>query len=225
LPYFVTDETAGDFDITIDAYNTAGLIDSTTITIENSSDDGVVILDLSRVNLSSVESILNQEDLLYYTIVGNAFPFTVNLECQKKYETYPVVFMNKWGAYESHYFTKAHAKTIEVERKEYQKQGYIVGASGQVSYAANNVINQQRNIYAQSVKQRWQLKSDLLTDGDWQWLGQLVGSVETYLLINGVLVPVIISNTNYQYNYYQKDSLTQLVLDVEFSAPYNTQFR
>jgi len=133
--------------------------------------------------------------------------------------------MNKWGAYESHYFTKAHGKIIEIERKEYQKQGYQIGASGQVSYAANNVINQQRNIYAQSVKQRWQLKSDLLTDAEWQWLGQLASSVETYLLINGVLVPVIISNSNYSYNYYQKDSLTQMVLDVEFSAPYNTQFR
>jgi len=224
LPFYRT--TGSNFDLLVSAYNAAGLITTTTITVANTSADEVKIFDVSRQNLFNVSGICGQSDLEYYTVaVSGATTYRVNLECQKKYETYPVVFMNKWGAYESHYFTKAHGKTIEIERKEYQKQGYQVGASGQVSYSSNNVINQQRNIYAQSVKQRWQLKSDLLTDAEWQWLGQLVGSVETYLLINGVLVPVIITNTNYQYNYYQKDSLTQLVLDVEFSAPYNTQFR
>lgn len=224
LPFYRT--TASSFSVAIAAYNAAGLITTTTLTVDNSSADNVKVLDLSRQNLYNVSGILNQTDLEYYTIaVSGATTYQVNLQCQKKFETYPVVFLNSYGAYESHYFTKAHQKTIEVERKEYQKQGYVIGASGQVSYSANGAINQQRNTYAQQIKQRWTLKSDILTDAEFQWLGELASSVEAYIIMQNIMVPVIITSNSYQYLYHSKDALNALSIEVELSAPFNTQYR
>ena len=96
LPFYRT--TGSNFDVLVSAYNSAGLLATTTITVANTSADEVKIFDVSRQNLFNVSGICGQTDLEYYTVsVSGATSYRVNLECQKKYDTYPVIFMNKWG--------------------------------------------------------------------------------------------------------------------------------
>lgn len=227
LPFYQT--SGANFDLRIKTYNSAGQVNSYAITISNTDTDKVLMFDVSRQNLEDVYSYATEEDLEYLTVQasgvsGTTQTYRVNLECQKKYQTIPVVWMNKWGAYESYHFTKAHSKNIEIERKEYQQQGYTVGASGVISYATSNTYQRRRMTYSQQARQRWTLKTDLLTDSEWAWLGELIQSPEVFVIVSGYLVPVVMLTNNYEDRYFTKDSLQQLTIDIELSGPHNTQF-
>ena len=78
--------------------------------------------------------------------------------------------------------------------------------------------------YSQQARQWWTLKTDLLTDSEWQWLGELIQSPEVFVIVSGYLVPVVMLTNNYEARYFTKDGLQQLTIDIELSGPYNTQF-
>ena len=154
-----------------------------------------------------------------------------DLTCENKHEVYTIHFLNKLGGFESRNFNKVSRKVIDVERSEFGKLGFTLDSSGVVSYKnSNNVYNDTRTVFSTSYKEKLTLNTDVLTDVEYTWLGDLILSPMVYLEMldetdNIYFVPCVIENNNYEPKKRINDQLTNLTINVEFGEVYNSQFR
>ena len=133
--------------------------------------------------------------------------------------------MNKFGGYESMLFNKVSKRYFDIERKTYKQLPYRVSASGISSVGAGITMYQQTTEYAGRVKERIRLNTDWVSDVDYQWLAQLVTSPQVWVEDVGKFYPAIISSNNYEFKEHVVDGLINLMIEVEFSANFKTQFQ
>lgn len=156
----------------------------------------------------------------------NISSYRFDIYCETKYTPYTIHFLNKLGGFESFDFRKVSRKTLGVEKKTYQQQPYRMDSSGAVSLrTSNGVMNDTDTTYAVSFKEKLKLFADITTDLQYQWLSELVTSPIVYFDDNGVLVPVTITNTDYEFKKVINDKITSLSIDIEFGKALNTQYR
>ena len=122
-------------------------------------------------------------------------------------------------------FHKVSRESVSIERKEWQQLPYRVTDLGAVTLSENQVMHEQRSVFASRFKEKLKISTDLLSDEDYQWLVQLVVSPLVYLEDENTLYPVVITNTDYEFKEYINDRLTSLMLDIEFGTMLKTQFR
>ena len=163
--------------------------------------------------------------VLKYDAVINGEVYKVERVCNGLYKNYTIHFLNKYGGFESMLFNKVSRKRLQIERKEYKQQPYRINSSGIVSYGVTNVRHDQRTQFATKFDEKLKLQTDFISDADYQWLYQLVCSPQVYLEDEGVIYPVIVTDSNYEYKEHIVDSLTTLSIDVEMTGNNNTQFR
>ena len=155
-----------------------------------------------------------------------SYLYRFDIYCETKYTPYTIHFLNKLGGFESFDFRKVSRKTLTVDKKNFQQQPYRMDSSGVVSLrTSNGVMNDTDTTYAVSFKEKMKLFADITTDLQYQWLSELVTSPIVYFDDNGVLVPVTISNTDYEIKKVINDKITSLSIDIEFGRSLNTQFR
>lgn len=151
---------------------------------------------------------------------------TFDLKCEPKFTTYTLHFLNRFGGFESRDFTKLSRKLLDIEKKDFGKLPYSVNASGEVSYYnSNNVYNETRSVYASKYKEKMTLNTDVLTDGEYTWLGDLILSPMVYIEMDGYFVPIVISRNNYEFKKSVNDRVTNLTLEIEFGDSFNAQYR
>lgn len=160
-----------------------------------------------------------------YNVVINGETYTVKLICEPIYKRYTMHFLNKFGGFESMSFHKVSRESVDIERKEWQQLPYRITDLGAVTLSENQVMHEQRSVFASRFKEKLKISTDLLTDEDYQWIVQLVVSPLVYLEDENTLYPVVITNTNYEFKEYINDRLTNLMLDIEFGTMLKTQFR
>jgi len=119
----------------------------------------------------------------------------------------------------------ASISAIDIERKQYTRELYTLGASGTVSYANGQVYTGGKTTFASRQKQQMKLRTDWLNDQQYQWLGQLLSSPEVYWLNDGYFVPVTIKQNNYEYKKQVNARLTFLEIDIDLTGDYNSQYR
>ena len=157
---------------------------------------------------------------------ANVSSYRFDIYCETKYTPYTIHFLNKLGGFESFDFRKVSRKTLSVEKKQFQQQAYRMDSSGAVSLrTSNGVMNDTDTTYAVSFKEKMKLFADITTDAQYQWLAELVTSPVVYFDDNGTLVPVTISNTDYEFKKVINDKITSLSIDIEFGKALNTQYR
>ena len=162
----------------------------------------------------------------HYTVTINGYTYTVYIYCEVKYTPYTIHFLNKLGGFESFDFRKVSRKTLGIEKKQFQQQAYRMDSSGAVSLrTSNGVMNDTDTTYSVSFKEKMKLFADITTDTQYQWLAELVTSPIIYFDDNGTLVPVTISNTDYEFKKVINDKITSLSIDIEFGKALNTQYR
>lgn len=191
-------------------------LDGATGSVSITAPSGIVHFNLSKANTGqSAQSSL--------TVGGQTF--IVQYKCNQKNAAQTVAWLNKYGGYDTFDFRAASLQSIEIQRKQYTKEQYVLGPSGSVGYANGQVYTGGKQTFASRQMQKVKLRTDWLTDAAYQWLGELMSSPEVFWLKDGYFVPVTITQTNYEYKKGANQRLTNLEIDIEISGDYNTQYR
>jgi hypothetical protein len=139
----------------------------------------------------------------------------VDLDCDSRYTSMNLYFINHYGMFDTARFNLAQKKTMSIERKTYQQKEYDFNPSSVDYYDANNVYNESKINFNSKTNWTYKLTMDYPTDAEYEWLSELIDSPQIYAEIDGNYYPVTIKNTNYEYNVYQNDGLKELVVDID----------
>jgi hypothetical protein len=223
--------TTGNVTTRIKTYDVSGtLARALNFTMSPAAAYELLILNLSTPAINAVTPDLINASIDYFTVefdgAGTDLTYKFDLTCEAVYDTYNLHFLNKYGGFESKAFTKVSRRTLDIQRSDYGKLPYTIDISGVVSYKnTNGVYNESRAVYASTYKEKMVLNSDLLTDGEYRWLEQLVLSPLVYIEENGYFYPIVITDNNYEPKRVINDDLTNLTLNIEFGEQLNAQFR
>lgn len=221
VPYFPTTTSAVSYIVTPTG---GGSVFSTTFTPGNALD--MQILNLAPVAINAVNAGTINASTTSYTVQIGSETYTFKIICEPVHTPYTLHFLNKYSGFESFIFSKVSRRTLEIQKKDYGRLAYNVDGSGVVSYRnANGVYNESRSTYSAQYKEKLDLNSDLLTDGEYTWLSDLILSPMVYLEDSGYFVPVIISASTYEPKKYINDELTNLLISLEFGSNYSSQYR
>jgi hypothetical protein len=203
----------GTHKIFIKTYNGGNsLIATTEVTATTNITTGYLQMDIgsAAVNASCSTAIIT-DAVKYYDVYlqkssVDTETFRVYLDCDPRYTTVNLYFMNQYGMFETARFGLASRLNMNVERKQFERRDFTFGTS--VSYYDS------RNVYRESVvnfgsKSEWQYKltMDYPTDAEYQWLAELINTPQVYAEIDGDFYPVSIVETNYEYSKYQNNKL------------------
>lgn len=218
IPFF--SNVSGVVDLDIDCYDAAGS-NVLTSTITNSDFAANKIRQFNGLPSAVSSSTLAIE----YALLNGPFNLRVNYMCDAKYPVFTLAWLNPYGGYESQQFGMVSKKSIEIARKSYEQLPYRLNASGEISYDANNVFYGGKKGFANTIKTEIQLKSHLLTDGEYTWLADMFSSPDVYLYdtVNSKFTPVSIRESNYEYRTYMNSRLKPLEFTVELGETYNSQ--
>jgi hypothetical protein len=234
IPFFPSDDTS--YNVQFRCYNKdLGFITSSSFNFTPTSGS---IDELQQLNVApgAVNSIIpgTITDIIdYYTVtldttnIPDDSVYRFDLVCERKYQIKTLHFLNKLGGFESKEFIKVSRKTNEITRTGYGKPPYIINSNGSVSWfdSTTKVYQEQKTNFASEWSDKMQLNSDLLTDAEYVWLGELLKSTMVYIEIGGYFFPVTITDTNYEERKIINDKLTNLTVNIEFGETFNAQFR
>jgi hypothetical protein len=151
--------------------------------------------------------------------------YVVKYACTR-YTPVVLAWLNPYGAYESQSFGLVSKKSNAITRKEFAQLPYQVNASGEVSYATNDVMYGSKKGYASTVKVSLALTSHLLTADEYTWLADMFNSPDVYFFstVLDKWVPCMIGDSNYEYRNYLNSRLTPLQFTINFTDEYNAQY-
>lgn len=143
--------------------------------------------------------------------------FRVYLDCNPKYDTIDLHFMNQWGMLDTARFDLASRLTMDIERKSFAKNDYYnLGATKSYFPRQETKIN-----YGSKLNWTYKLTMNYPTDEEYVWLAELIASPIIYAkfpeITDGYLMPVTIKNTNYEYSTNQNNGLKVLEIEVELN--------
>lgn len=185
------------------------------------------LYDVSPARINLLYPGLITDYIKYYTVqIGATSIYRFDIQCEPRYTNNTLHFLNQYGGFESFDFNKVSRKNINIEKKDFGKLGYTVSSLGIVSYNnSNNVYNEQKAVYSSQFTESLTLNSDILSDDEYTWLGELMDSPLVYLEQSGYFIPVTIASNNYDYRKQINDKLTNLTLTLSFGQIFNTQYR
>lgn len=228
VPYFVKTGTV--FGLAVTTYDASGNAinnDSTTFSASNGT---MQLLNLCPIAIDvdfPTLGILNAGVAYYEIEIEGTTYYTFDIKCESIYEPFTIHFLNQLGGFESMCFNKVSRTSYDIERKSFSKLPYSVNSStGVIEYHnAGNVVNEIKNVYASLQGKKMKFNTDLLTDAEWVWLKELVFSPDVFVTIGSFIVPITITQTNYEEKKFITDRLNPLQIEVDFGAMLNTQFR
>jgi hypothetical protein len=82
-----------------------------------------------------------------------------------------------------------------------------------------------KKAYNTKYKETIKLKSDFVSDADYIWLKELIMSPMVYCSINDsdAIIPITITDNNYNENRYVTNKLSQLSIEIELHNDFKTQ--
>ena len=161
----------------------------------------------------------------YYTITLGTSTYRVNLECNPKYTSYNVHFMNHLGMFDTAKFDLASRLTMDVQRKSYEKRDYTLGASSVTYYDANKKYVDSKVNYLNKKDHAYKLTMNAPTDSQYEWLAELIDSPQVYFELNGYFYPVSIKNTNFEYSKYVNNRLRVFEVEIDINQTRFSQLR
>jgi hypothetical protein len=162
-------------------------------------------------------------------IVETEQDFEVRVACPGLYGSKNIVFLNRWGCFESFVFRGKSRKSYDVERKEYgtnEERLQTTGSIGMTPFisGSSNVYLGTAQQHLASRKFKYKLTSEFLTDQEFDWLSQLVCSPVIYLEDSGKYIPVKVTGSSYDYKTRLNDKLNPLEIEIEILKTYNPQY-
>jgi hypothetical protein len=112
------------------------------------------------------------------------------------------------------------------EKKSFEKQRWKLDGFTMKEKLYSGIYNESIMTYANMIKSKMKLTSDFLTTEEYAWLAELVNSPLVYLLRPGQdLIPVKITNTDYEFTNSLQNKAKLLEVEIEFGIVKNSQFR
>lgn len=174
------------------------------------------------INSSSV--VIPSNAKYYIVQIGTSY-FRVNLDCNPKYQSYNLHFMNHLGMFDTARFDLASRLTMDVTRKSFTKRDYSLGASAVSYYDANNKYVSSKIDYLNKKDHSYKLTMNAPTDEEYEWLAELIDSPQVYFELDGYFYPVSIKNNNYEYSKYVNNRLRVLEVDIDINQTRYSQLR
>jgi hypothetical protein len=205
--------------------------------VSTTTNNPLVQLNLSPQALNTLGYSLITEETDWYSVTDN-FGHSITFEvcaCKKYPNPVHLVFLNRVGGFESAWFRGKNLKSVDIDRKSFGTNEFTVitndGDPNYLSYQdANNSYGIAGNsrTYSVNKKYKWHLSTEVLSDEEFSWLGELVASPQIYIEMffdgSPCYFPVRITNTNYDYKLQMNDKLNPLEIDIELLKQVNTQF-
>jgi hypothetical protein len=161
----------------------------------------------------------------YYTITIGTSTYRINLECNPKYTSYNLHFLNHLGIFETAKFDLASRLTMDVERKGFEKRDYSFGANSVTYYDANGKYNDSKVNYLNKKDHSYRLTMNAPSDAQYEWLAELIDSPQVYFELDGYFYPVSIKNTNFEYSKYVNNRLRVFEVDIDINQTRFSQLR
>lgn len=198
-----------------------------TVTVTPTEALFLQILNVSPGAINAIHPGFIDDGVIYYTVkIGATSIYRFNVGCELRFTVYRLHFLNQYGGFETRDFTKVSRKTLAITKTGFGKLPYTVDDSGNVSYFnANKVYNETQSMYASQYTEKLTLNTDMLNDDEYTWLSQLVLSTLIYIEMDGYFIPTAITQSNYVFNKFVNDKLTNLTIDVDFGDQFSAQFR
>jgi len=168
-----------------------------------------------------------QDFLNFHTIEVGFFEGTtlndsvfLKQNCNPKYEPINLYFINAYGMYDTACFGLVSKLSLDTERKSFTKLNKTFGNTS-VNYFNDGgdgmVYNESKINFASKTNWTYKLTMDYPTDGEYQWLSELILSPQIYAELDGDYYPVTIKNTNFEYNQNIVNGLKTLDLEIELN--------
>ena len=196
---------------TYDASNS--LIANSEVTATTNITTGYLQLDIgsSAVNSAAGSTIITSA-VKYYDVYlqkasVNTEAFRVFVDCDPRYSTINLYFVNQYGMFDTARFGLASRLSMNLERKQFERRDYSFGTSSVNYYDSNNVYRESVVNYGSKSDWQYKLTMDYPTDAEYLWLAELINSPQVYAEIEGDFYPVSIIENNYEYSNYQNNKL------------------
>ena len=135
---------------------------------------------------------------------------------ERCYDQDPInlIWLNRFGAYDSFMFYNSFRDTYTVERKSMKRALTNVTSTGAVSFTKRD----RKNVdYFVNQKQRVKLVSDWITEEESEWLKDVVSTQDAYIEKDGESIAVNVVSNSYEVKYRSLDELFQLEIEVELA--------
>jgi len=146
----------------------------------------------------------------YYTITIGTSTYRVNMECNPKYTSYNLHFMNHLGMFDTAKFDLASKLTMDVQRKIFEKRDYTLGASSVSYFDANKKYVDNKVNFLNKKDHNYKLTID---------------SPQVFFELDGYFYPVLIKNTNFEYSKYVNNRLRVFEVDIDINQTRFSQLR
>ncbi len=226
IPYLPSSTSS--FDVFIKTYGQDNVLIATqTDSFSATAATNLILFNVGPGAINTDHGALINAGVKYYTVkIGSTSIYQFNLLSNCKYPTYTIHWLNKLGGFESYDFIKKSQKSVTIEKNDYGKLPYVMDASGNINYnTSGGVLYEDRATYSAQFTEKITLNSDWITDNEYAWLKELMLSPLVYIEQSGYYVPIAITGTEYEEKRYIDDKMTNIVLNIEYGARLNAQYR
>lgn len=181
-------------------------------------------LNIGSPALNNPTSVITSAVKYYLVQIGTS-SYQVNIDCNPKYQSYNLHFMNHLGMFDTAKFDLASRLTMDVSRKSFTKRDYTLGASAVSYYDANKKYVSSKIDYLNKKDYSYKLTMNAPTDADYEWLDELIDSPQVYFELDTYFYPVTIKNNNYEYSKYVNNRLRVFEVDIDINQTRYSQLR
>lgn len=157
--------------------------------------------------------------------LGNTNTLEVDLDCNPKYQSYNLHFMNHLGMFDTAKFGLVSRLNLDVQRKGFEKRDYSLNSSSVTYYDANNKYNSSKVNYFNQRNYTYKLTMDAPTDAEYEWLSELIDSPQIYMEVEGYYYPVSLKNSSFEYSKYVNNRMRVFEVEVEMNQTRYSQLR
>lgn len=168
------------------------------------------------INDSSIDTYLihiYNEDL----DIASSETFTIVLKddiC--KYTPTEIVFLNRFGVFESFVFQLAHSKKLNISRTTYTNANPM----SQLNYASSD---RRQTISGVDMTEKFTVLSNWISEEESAWLIELIASPITFVNMSGVLIPINILTDDYDPFNKENRKLFNLKLEYKLTTKNDIQ--
>ena len=209
--------------LTVKTYDTTNTL-VTSLDISLGSTKAFPQLNIGSDAINLVSAIIGTSTK-YYTVKIGASLITVNLDCNPKYQSYNLHFMNHLGMFDTARFGLASKLNMEVTRKGFEKRDYSFGASSVNYFDATNKYLSSKVNYLNKKDHSFKLTMEAPTDEEYQWLAELIDSPQIYFELDGYFYPVSLKAPNYEYSTYVNNRLRVFEVEIDLNQTRYSQLR
>jgi hypothetical protein len=226
--------TGGTYSATIDVVNAAGTITSTyTGALTLSGEFNLFSLQAAAINTFAGSTLINENTYGYHVYINysaGASSFVskkvkVKQVCYPKYRQYNIHFLNRLGGWDTMKFALVNKRNTEFTRSSYRRSEWQLSGSTMSNVDSYNRYNETTLNYSIQHKDRIHLISDWVSENDYEWLAQLVGSSICYVEVLSAYFPCVITSNTYDYKLAASDKLFNFEIDIEVGKYINSQYR